>query len=1156
MSTEEPPAHSAFTSASRGGGINMPRLATASILATLALFAGLLTSVSAQTIDIATTIQRLATVSRSSIEQPIQTARSLPAEATITGPVTIELSFSEGVTAATLSMLTVTNATLSNWQNTSASRKWTFTLTPTADGAVEVTLPASSVQLAPGGFNRWNLAATYSATADLGAPTVVWRGFSSTKVRNNQFGPYNDGDQIDMTVTFSEQVTVTGAPYIRVRINTRDVQLAYQSGSGTATLVFRYTIPSGFPSTPRNPLVRSDSVEIPSGASIVDSGGAALTSMLPPQITLMTRSVPLLLAGQTDTGVAVGDQQDWVLTYDRPVTVTQAAGAAKAYLRIRGKKQDNSVASLQAVYAAGSGTRSLTFRYTVLATDMIASDSGFSLLANHVHTPNGFNIQDASGIDAATQQGSYSVLSTARERTRVQIPVVIGNSTPEARTYHFTSGVPERMTLNPTSLTIAGTTTDSNAWQQPRTLIATLHGDSDAERNTVALTYRVETENALLSGQSGIWRWLTVLDDDPEIDALTAARASIAEGENAEFELRLTEPPPSEGRMVHATVSERGDCLSSSLTDADEDAPGMQQEIELQTSADSGMGALSLPTVNDAIGEADCVVSVVLRPPDPSDPLSFALAGSETSLRQSVTVRDDDGGPPPVETPETDLPIANPTDDDLQPPQTRYPPDLEAQTIVEGQTASGEINITRSDRPQADVQFHHRFVPAGIVDGAPDPVTFIEHRWWERKTWTITARHDADSDDERVRWHLDAQSDDREWRNIYVHYAYITVRDDDPQVGAREALQESVTEGQTAMFRLTLAKPPLNASRSVRVTLTADGDVLAEGLSDADHNTPGIQLDLPLARTLDGDPTAMLWLATDDDDQDEPDAALTVSVAPPSDHATDNYFTLAGDAAEFTATISVLDNDEPEAPLEEETETPPETDDPSEGEELLDEEDTPETDDPSEGKELLDEEDTPETDDPAEGKDLLDEDDAPSDDDPAEGETPVATGDPAESEQPTEADEQRSDEDPPPSEDDEDPAEGNDPPKADDAEEGEVLVDFPNTGSGGLASPPARTHTLAFTAPSLRLCLPSYPPSPPSYPRLPRVSRLNSTAVTPHHLPVIPAHAGIQTQLRSQGEGPEAVTNARSQRIPVRFAADNRSMDSSVRWNDGKEGRE
>ena len=627
-----------------GLSVSVGRLALLALVVVAA--AALPSAGSAQTVDITTTMQRLATQSRASVEQPIQTARSLPGEATLTGPVTIEISFSEGVTTPTLSMFTATNATLSNLQNTSIYRKWTFTLTPTADGAVEVTLPMSSVQLAPGGFNRWNLAATYSATADVGAPHVVWRGFSSTRVRNNQFGPYNDGDQIDMTVTFSEHVTVTGAPYIRVRINNRDIQLAYQSGSGTATLVFRYTIPSGFPSARRNPVVQSDSIEIPSGASIVDSGGTALAGMLPPQITLMTRTLPLLLAGETDDGAMVGDEEDWVMTYDRPVTVTQASGAAKAYVRIRGKKQDGSVINLQAVYVSGSGTRNLTFRYTVVASDMIASDSGFSLLANHVHMPNGFNIRDASGVDAATQQGAYSILSTARERTRVQIPFVPGSSTPEARTYHFTSGIPRLMTVSPTSLTIPGTTDDPTAWQQSHTLIATLHGDSDAERNLVALIYRIETENAFLSGRIATWRLLTVLDDDPEIDSLTAASTSIAEGERARFEVHLTEAPPAEGRKVLATITERGDCLSPSLSDADADTPGMQQEIELYTSEESAAGVLSLATVDDAVGEMDCVVTAALTPPDPANALSFALAGGASSLQQSVTVRDDDGGPP------------------------------------------------------------------------------------------------------------------------------------------------------------------------------------------------------------------------------------------------------------------------------------------------------------------------------------------------------------------------------------------------------------------------------------------------------------------------------------------------------------------------------
>ena len=253
----------------------MRRLAALAAVIALAGFAALfLTEASAQTIDITSTIRSTAEVARRDVETILHGAggRSLAGESTITGPVTLEIEFSSPVTTPTLALFSVTNATLSNLQNTSAYRNWTFLLTPTADGPVSVTLPASSVQLTPGGFNRWNTASTYSATADLGAPTIVWRGFSSTSNKNNQIGPYNVGDPIDMTVTYSENVTVVGAPYIRLAIGAQRPQLAYQSGSGTDTLVFRYTIPSGFPSTRRNPIVLSSGVELPSGASITDSG--------------------------------------------------------------------------------------------------------------------------------------------------------------------------------------------------------------------------------------------------------------------------------------------------------------------------------------------------------------------------------------------------------------------------------------------------------------------------------------------------------------------------------------------------------------------------------------------------------------------------------------------------------------------------------------------------------------------------------------------------------------------------------------------------------------------------------------------------------------------------------------------------------------------
>ena len=58
-------------------------------------------------------------------------------------------------------------------------------------------------------------------------------------------GAYNAGDTILVTVTFSENVTVTGTPLLTIETGSTDAVLNYGSGSGTATLVFRYIVASG-----------------------------------------------------------------------------------------------------------------------------------------------------------------------------------------------------------------------------------------------------------------------------------------------------------------------------------------------------------------------------------------------------------------------------------------------------------------------------------------------------------------------------------------------------------------------------------------------------------------------------------------------------------------------------------------------------------------------------------------------------------------------------------------------------------------------------------------------------------------------------------------------------------------------------------------------
>ena len=78
-----------------------------------------------------------------------------------------------------------------------------------------------------------------SYTHDGNDPTVTV--VSSTKAD----GTYGTGTLIPITVTFSENVYVTGTPRITLETGATDAVVNYTSGSGTNTLTFNYTVGAG-----------------------------------------------------------------------------------------------------------------------------------------------------------------------------------------------------------------------------------------------------------------------------------------------------------------------------------------------------------------------------------------------------------------------------------------------------------------------------------------------------------------------------------------------------------------------------------------------------------------------------------------------------------------------------------------------------------------------------------------------------------------------------------------------------------------------------------------------------------------------------------------------------------------------------------------------
>src|SRR5205823_2684288 len=98
-------------------------------------------------------------------------------------------------------------------------------------------------------------------------------------------GTYGIGQNLDFTVTYSENVTVTGTPTIGLTIGTTARSASYNAAGSTATaLLFRYTVQAGESDT--NGIVSASPIVLSGGSTNKDALGfnAALT-FTPPTTT-------------------------------------------------------------------------------------------------------------------------------------------------------------------------------------------------------------------------------------------------------------------------------------------------------------------------------------------------------------------------------------------------------------------------------------------------------------------------------------------------------------------------------------------------------------------------------------------------------------------------------------------------------------------------------------------------------------------------------------------------------------------------------------------------------------------------------------------------------------------------------------------------------
>ena len=244
--------------------------------------------------------------------------------------------------------------------------------------------------------------AAASMPAGAGAQTApVLNGVA---IQNPPVGnTFESGDTINVSVSFSAAVTVTGSPQLALNIGLNTRQAAYVSGSGGATLVFRHVVLSTD--------LDADGISIGSNAltlnsgTINGSGGTAAQIVLGGQAvtnsgnhrvngaTLTAAAVSATAIASTPLTATTYGQVETIeveVTFGRRVLVT---GTPQLALRIGSTDR-------QANYVSIDG-RVLTFRYVVQPTD--SDNGGISVLANAL-TLNGGTIFDArDGTTAATR---------------------------------------------------------------------------------------------------------------------------------------------------------------------------------------------------------------------------------------------------------------------------------------------------------------------------------------------------------------------------------------------------------------------------------------------------------------------------------------------------------------------------------------------------------------------------------------------------------------------------------------------------------------------------------------------------------------------------------------------------------------------------------
>ena len=335
----------------------------------------------------------------SSVNQAALTINSMTAAKTVGGGTLVKSGDSITVTMVVANSAASPRATA---QNVAPSSLTVNTVTGTAIGSCGPGTPASA------NISSGTQTYTYTCTAGSGNGTLTFTGSASGTDQNSGAavssgsstttpaitvdntaptissvtgpanGTYGVGQNLNFTVNYDDNVTVTGTPGIPLTIGATGRTASYVSGSGTSALVFRYTVQAG--DNDSDGITSASPINL-NGGTIQDAvGNNAGLSFTAPNTTgvLVDTSAPTAAITYSTNPVKSGTLLLITATFNEPMADSPVVKIAISGQNTLAATNMTKVTSTQYTYThtvgAGNGTATVALSVgTDLAGNVITS---------------------------------------------------------------------------------------------------------------------------------------------------------------------------------------------------------------------------------------------------------------------------------------------------------------------------------------------------------------------------------------------------------------------------------------------------------------------------------------------------------------------------------------------------------------------------------------------------------------------------------------------------------------------------------------------------------------------------------------------------------------------------------------------------------------